>query len=337
MRGSPRGGGGSTTAEERRKRSEWPHSVTAVVLAAGGGSRLRPLTKQRPKEMIRFWGKPVLHYILDNISMARIREAVLVVSPEKEEAIKGYFRQGRRVGVRLSYALQTERRGPADAIVAACSSLESEYILVQYGDSLADENIPLRLMEELEHGGWKSDGALALRKVDEPRRYGVARLERGKVVEVVEKPETPPSDLAVMGTFVMKTAAFLESVKGARFEGGRAELFPAQYMLRMGASFEGWVFRGERVDVGTPENLFDGSLLTRKILKKEGKHVPKVEVVIFDSDNTLLRTREVARAADMGAMEVLSSRVGRPSEELYEEWMTVVGTVSSSTDPPAEA
>lgn len=305
--------------------------MKGIVLAAGQGKRLRPLTDNVAKEMIVFWGKPLLEFIIERLVEAGVKDLVIVISPEKKEQVLRYFGRGKRIGVRLQYAVQDQPRGPAHALLQAKPYIDTKHFLVQYGDSFADTNIPAHLLERLSEEA-SVDGLLAVRKVDDPSRYGIAKFRGDEVIEVQEKPDPTEaaSTMAVMGTYILRTKTFFDSIHEITFGPGK-EVFPPEYALRNGARMKSWVFEGSRVDVGTPKDLFEASRLLQKVNK--GKAAFEIRSIIFDGDNTLYDTKSIARDCDLAAMTVLSEHCGKNPEDLYNQWTEIVQEVKTSSNP----
>lgn len=297
--------------------------ITAVVLAAGEGKRMRTLGANLSKVMLPILGKPVLAYIINNIKEAGIRHIVIVISGHLGESLTSYFGSSYK-GMELKYVYQNKQLGPAHAISLALPEVDTDFFLVQYGDSLADQNIPKSLVETLNENP-QTDGVLAVRQIDNPSRYGIVKYNKKNIVAVVEKPskEKAPSKHAVIGTFILKTDTCKKALKNKKFEYGK-ELFPAQYLLATGAKMIGWFFDGSRVDVGKPQDLFNASQLLAKT---------EVECIVFDADNTLYNTHQVAKIADLEAIKILAQVSNQLPISLYEEWQEIVKKIKWSKNP----
>ncbi|UCG95583.1 MAG: nucleotidyltransferase family protein [archaeon] len=228
--------------------------MKAVVLAAGEGRRMKPACPVMPKMMMPFHGKAFLEYILKELKEAGITEVVVVVHPSNGHYIRNHFSDGKAFGMKMEYAVQKERKGPAHAIAVAKELIDTEYFLVHYGDSMTNVNLPKKLMENFMEDGL--DAYLALREVKEASRYGIVKFEADEIVDIVEKPPkgTEPSKIATIGIFIMKTRAYFDSIRDVKFERGREE-FPVEYILRKKGRVKGWIFSGKRVDLGKPSDI----------------------------------------------------------------------------------
>ncbi len=172
--------------------------MQAIVLAAGEGSRMRPLTEKMPKVMLPVAGKPLLEHIILRAHAAGADRFVLVVGYEAE-SVRSYFGDGSRLNLRIDYAPQAKQLGTGHALMAAESRAEDRFLVLN-GDVLAD----VESLRELAQGG----AAVSAIEVDDPRRYGVFLQENGYFRSVVEKSANPPSNLANAGIYLLERSIF---------------------------------------------------------------------------------------------------------------------------------
>lgn len=168
--------------------------MQAVILAAGEGKRLRPLTEDRPKPMVLVGGKPILEYTL-SILPKEIDEVILVVG-YKQEKIKEYFGDEWQ-GKKLIYVNQPEAKGTGDALERARPFLRPGKFLMLHGDDLFHpEDLSLCVnADEL---------TLLAKETDRPQQMGICFInEQGYLQGIIEKPEVPPSNLANVGVYVL--------------------------------------------------------------------------------------------------------------------------------------
>ena len=174
--------------------------MQAIILAAGEGSRMRPLTTRLPKVMLSIAGRPLLEHIILRAKEAGIDRFVLVVG-YGADSVRDHFRDGQSLGVRIDYALQAEQLGTGHALMAA-ESLAFDRFMVLNGDVLPD-------VGSLKEIASKAVAVSAI-KVDDPRRYGVFLEENGTFRSVVEKSDDPPSNLANAGIYLFEKWIFDE-------------------------------------------------------------------------------------------------------------------------------
>ena len=181
--------------------------MKAVILTAGQGRRLRPLTANRSKTMLMIAGRPVLQYIIDSLVENGIRDAVVVVGHGREELID-HFQHGEDQRLRIRYVIQHEQKGVEHAILTARAEVENdeEFLLVN-GDVLVEPEMVSRTLTN--HGNMESDVTMLVTLVSTPQQYGTVKLgQNGAVERLVEKggPDRYVSNYAVAGVSVFKTA-----------------------------------------------------------------------------------------------------------------------------------
>ena len=173
----------------------------AVVLAAGEGKRLRPLTYTRPKCMIQLAGKPILQHVLENLKEAGVNDATVVVK-YKKEAITDYFKLNPVEGLKLSFIEQGDRYGTAAAFGYAESFADETFFGVA-GDIITEASALLKLGEDA-----SGEVTAALHKVEDAREYGTAIVKGGKISAFEEKVEKPKSNLANCSLYVFEPSIF---------------------------------------------------------------------------------------------------------------------------------
>jgi len=174
--------------------------LKAVVLAAGQGTRMGPLTRNTPKVMLPIANKPLLYHVIKSAHDAGIRDFVLVVG-YGEQIIKEYFKDGSPMGVRIEYVHQEKQLGTADA-VGSVEGMVDERFLVLNGDIIVSSSHIKKLI------GCRSDAMLTARHVDNPSEYGVLEVQESRVLRIIEKPANPPTNLANAGIYVFPLSIF---------------------------------------------------------------------------------------------------------------------------------
>ena len=189
--------------------------MQAIILAAGEGSRMRPLTSKRPKVMLPVCGKPILEQIVLRAKQAGAESFVFVVG-YGADAVKSHFGDGSDLGVRIDYAVQDRQLGTGHALLAAEAMAEDRFIVLN-GDVLPDAE-SLKSMTSIK------GNAVAARRVPDPSRYGVFLCDDGHMKSVVEKSKKPPSDLANAGIYLFDRAIFDALENTGMSERGEYEL-----------------------------------------------------------------------------------------------------------------
>lgn len=177
----------------------------AIILAAGEGQRLRPFTVGRPKTMLSIAGKPILQYVVESLAKNGIRNIVLVVGYRKEEVFD-YFGSGDQFGVGITYVTQKKQLGTAHALAQAKEVAEDEFLALP-GDNLieAETIVPFITIKP---------GAVLVKRVDSPQRYGVVTIDSGMVTGITEKPGEAGSNIVNTGiyAFTREIFSFVEPV-----------------------------------------------------------------------------------------------------------------------------
>lgn len=230
--------------------------MKGLILAAGRGTRLRPLTHTRPKPVIRLAGKPIIYYALENLREAGITEVGVVVSPDTQEDIKQALKDFQ--GVEITYIVQETALGIAHAVGTARDWLGSSPFVLYLGDNLFQKGIT-SFVEAFKQG---PSAVIALVRVPDPRQFGVAVLNEGRIVKLVEKPKEPPSDLAVAGVYVFGPEIMQIIAELGPSARGEYEITDAiqglldNHKVVMGQEIEGWW-----KDTGRPNDLLDANRL----------------------------------------------------------------------------
>jgi UDP-N-acetylglucosamine diphosphorylase / glucose-1-phosphate thymidylyltransferase / UDP-N-acetylgalactosamine diphosphorylase / glucosamine-1-phosphate N-acetyltransferase / galactosamine-1-phosphate N-acetyltransferase len=168
--------------------------LKAVVLAAGEGTRLRPFTMSRPKGMISVGNRPILEYVIEALVQNDVKDIVMVVG-YRRDTILSHFEDGKRFGAHITYVAQDKQLGTAHALSLASTAVKDSDFLVVAGDNLIDPRSVADLKE-------KKDGpSIVVTQSEEPSKYGVAMVEEGRVVDLVEKPQQSIGNIINTGMY----------------------------------------------------------------------------------------------------------------------------------------
>ncbi len=231
--------------------------MKALVLCAGKATRLRPLTHAMPKSALPLANKPILHHILEQIQQAGIEDIGVVVSPQTEasicECING---QGKKASI--TYINQDSPQGLAHAVKVARGFLQDSSFLMFLGDNLIAEGVAQFVSGFNEKG---CDAQILLKAVDDPRRFGVAELNGfGKVVNLVEKPAEPRSNLALVGGYIFNASIHpaIDRIKPS--SRGELEITDAiQELLDSGSTVRSHILEGKWLDIGKMDDLLEAN------------------------------------------------------------------------------
>lgn len=173
--------------------------MKALILSGGKGTRLRPLTYTGAKQLVPVANKPILWYGINAIVQAGITDIGIIISPETGEEIKELTGNGEQFGAKITYLLQDSPLGLAHAVKVAKPFLGNSPFLMYLGDNLIESPLDSFLLDFQQNN---LDSLILLRTVSNPSAFGVALVDdQGKVIQLVEKPQHPPSNLALVGIY----------------------------------------------------------------------------------------------------------------------------------------
>jgi glucose-1-phosphate thymidylyltransferase len=235
------------------------HDLKGLILSGGKGTRLRPITHTSAKQLVPVANKPVLFYGIEAMAEAGIEDVGIIIAPETGEEIRVAAGDGSAFGVRLNYIVQDEPLGLAHAVLTAEPFLGDAPFVMYLGDNLLQGGIRDLVTAFREHG---PDALILLTPVPDPEHYGVAELENGAVVRLVEKPAQPNTDLALVGVY-MFTAEVHAAARAIEPSGrGELEITDAiQHLVDGGHRVEPHVVRGWWKDTGRLEDMLAANRL----------------------------------------------------------------------------
>jgi bifunctional UDP-N-acetylglucosamine pyrophosphorylase/glucosamine-1-phosphate N-acetyltransferase len=234
--------------------------MKAVVLAAGEGVRLQPITATRPKHLISVGGKSILEYCLDALKASGITE-VIVVTHYMGDAIRQYFGDGAEMGLKIAYVEQAEMLGTGNAVSVVEPYVDGDFVLV-YGDLLFASEAVADVVGLFE--AEKPAAVMAVVPVEKPESYGVVELENEKKVKrIVEKPAAgeSPSNLANAGLYVFSKEIFDKIKETKASVRGEWELTDAvSLLIESGkAVLASRVSKADWIDIGRPWDLLEAN------------------------------------------------------------------------------
>lgn len=230
--------------------------MKGLILSGGKGTRLRPITHTRAKQLIPVANKPILFFGIEAMREAGVKDIGIVVGDTADEVMAAAG-DGRKFGVKISYIRQEAPLGLAHAVKVSAKYLGDSPFVMYLGDNLIANGIT-----NLVHKFQKSrpDAMILLAKVEHPERFGVAELKGGRVARLVEKPKKPRSDLALVGVY-MFTAKVMEAVKAIKpSPRGELEITDAiQWMVERGLRVEPHLVEGWWKDTGRVDDLLEAN------------------------------------------------------------------------------
>lgn len=240
--------------------------MKGVILAAGKGTRLYPVTHHIPKPLLPLANRPTIHYAFDRLKELGITEICIVVG-EMGPQMQADLGDGSEFGIRLSYVTQTEPRGLAHAVGFARDFVGGDSFVLYLGDAIYSDGFQ-RFADRFSES--KCANLNIVKAVEDPSRFGVANVEGERIVKLVEKPKNPESNLAMAGMYFFgpEIWSVLPDLKpSAR---GEFEITDAiQALIDQGNVVLAGVYEGTWFDTGT----LDSFLETSSFLIKGGESI----------------------------------------------------------------
>ncbi|NOR15134.1 MAG: glucose-1-phosphate thymidylyltransferase [Candidatus Aminicenantes bacterium] len=240
--------------------------MKGLILSVGKGTRLRPLTFTQAKQLVPVANKPVLFYGIEALHEAGIQDIGIIVGDTKDE-IRAAVGDGSRWGISVTYIEQDEPLGLAHAVKIARNFLQDTPFVMYLGDNILKSGIT-SLVREFEEE--KPNSLILLTEVNNPHMFGVAELEGGRVVNLVEKPKDPPSNLALVGVYMFDNNIF-EAIDAIE-PSWRNELEitdAIQYLVKNGYEVRSHMVTGWWKDTGKIEDILDANRLILETLTEK--------------------------------------------------------------------
>jgi len=256
--------------------------MKGIVLAGGRGTRLYPVTLGTCKQLLPVFDKPLIYYPLAVLMQAGIRDVMIITTPEDLPRFQSLFKDGSHLGISISYAIQPEPKGIAEAFVLAADFIGKETVClilgdnIFYGHNLADV---VRPCTELKEGG-----IVFGYEVNDPQRYGVIAFDDdGRIKNIIEKPKDPPSSYAVTGLYfydnsVIDIARNLKPSKRGEYEITDVNvvyLNRSQLKVRLLDRGFAWL------DTGTHDALQKASSYVQTIQDRQGIKIACLEEIAY--------------------------------------------------------
>ncbi len=234
--------------------------IKGVILAGGLGTRLRPATLVTNKHLLPIWDKPMICYPLQTLLDAGIKDILIVSGPEHSGHFLHLLGSGKQFGAKFTYELQEEPKGIAHALSMAEDFADSDKLVVVLGDNIFEDSIK----GAVEEFSKKASGAMIfLKEVSDPQRFGVAEVNEDRVVNIVEKPKNPKTNLAVVGLYMYDKKVFdiIKTLKPSDRRQYEITDVNNHYIRNSEMNFK--VIKGFWSDAGTHESLFRASEFMR--------------------------------------------------------------------------
>jgi glucose-1-phosphate thymidylyltransferase len=287
-------------------------SLKGLILSGGAGTRLRPITHTSAKQLVPVANKPVLFYGIEALVAAGVEEIVVIIAPETGAEIRNAVGDGSAFGARVTYVEQEAPLGLAHAVLTAEEALGGSPFAMYLGDNLLRDGIT-GLVDAFRAGD--HDALLLLTRVPDPWHYGVAELDGERIVRLVEKPEDPPSDMALVGVYMFGPKIF-DAARAIEPSGrGELEITDAiQNLIDSGARVESRTVSGWWKDTGQLADMLEANRLVLEDLEGgiEGELIAsRVEGRVLVEPGATVERSQLRGPAIIGAgARIVDSYVG---------------------------
>lgn len=252
--------------------------MKAVILAGGNGTRLHPLTLVTNKHLLPVFDKPVIYYAIEKLVDAGITKIMIVTSPHHIDSFVKLLGSGQHFvpksktskQIQIVYGIQNEPNGIAYGLFIAEDYVGSDDCVLFLGDNIFVDDIAPAIEK------FKGGATVFLKKVPDPKRFGIATLDkRGKIASVEEKPERPQSDLAVTGLYIYDNTVFDKIHRTPKSARGEYEITSVNAMYLEEGSLKSHMLKDEWFDIGTIESLHKASAFMKKRAADSAKSAKK--------------------------------------------------------------
>lgn len=258
--------------------------MKGIILAGGSGTRLYPSTKVTCKQLLPIYDKPMIYYPLSVLMLAGIKEILIITTPQDIDSFKSLLGDGEHLGIRLSYKIQPNPDGLAQAFILGEEFMADESVCLILGDNIFYGQGFTPLLKELVMQ--KKGATLLAYQVKDPQRFGVVEFDKNQqALSIEEKPSKPKSNYAITGLYfydnsVIKKAKSIKPSKRGELEiTSINELYLKEKALHVKLLGRGFAW----LDTGTNDSLIEAGTFVQTIEKRQGYKIACLEEIAYNN------------------------------------------------------
>ena len=256
--------------------------MKGIILAGGNGTRLNPLTHATSKQLLPIYDKPLIFYPLTSLMELNIKEIAIIVKSKEKDRFFSLLGNGERFGVNITYLIQDKPNGLAEAFIIAEDFIGQSEVTLILGDNIFYGDALKNSLSEDFIGGAK----IVCCKVNDPERYGVARIEGENVIQIIEKPDEFISHFAVTGIYVYDNSVVSKSKSLSPSSRGELEITDLNNLFINEGNLKGSFLDSEMIwmDTGTFDSLHDASALVKALQNRSGHLIGSPELAAYHNN-----------------------------------------------------
>jgi len=258
--------------------------MKGIILAGGSGTRLYPITKSVSKQLLAIYDKPMIYYPLSTLMLAGIDEILIISTPIDIDNFKRLFEDGKKLGLRVSYAIQDQPKGISEALIIGKEFIGNDSVCMILGDNIFYGDGFTKLLKDSMVRVQENLATIFAYRVKDPKRFGVVEiLENSFAYNIEEKPKNPKSNFAVTGIYfypndVLRLVEKIEpSSRGELEITDLNKIYINQNRLYVEKLFRGFTW----IDTGTHDSMLEASNLISTIQKRNGMKIGCIEEIAF--------------------------------------------------------
>ncbi len=259
--------------------------MKGIILAGGSGTRLYPLTKTVSKQLQSIYDKPMIYYPLSTLMLAGIRDILIITTPHDQQSFKEQLGTGESFGIHLSYAVQPEPKGLAQAFTIGEEFIQEDACAMVLGDNIFYGNGFVEMLENARKNAEKGKATNFGYEVRDPNRFGIMELDENRnIISVEEKPEHPKSNFAITGLYFYPSGVSKKAHLVKPSKRGELEITTLNNFYLQEGNLKAELLGGgfSWFDAGTFESKLEAENFIYSAQKNRGRVIACLEQIAFD-------------------------------------------------------